>query len=278
VYLKDIAFDANDRPVILFVTSAGSAPGPQNPPRRVNTARWTGTEWTIREAFPTDHNYDHGSLFIERDGTWRIIGSFLDGPQQFGTGGEVGIWLSQDQGATWALARQVTTASTFNHNYPRHPVNARDDFYTLWADGNAFAESVSRIYFTDRFGDAVLRMPAQMAGNTGFPEVVHIAEPQADPDGDGADNANEFRAGTNPRDPQSVLRVHEIERPQGGGFRLTFGSRTGKTYRALFKDDLTAPTWSSLQENIPGTGGAVSVEDLAAPAGARRFYRVEVME
>jgi hypothetical protein len=277
VYLKDITFDAAQRPVILYVTSADSAPGPQTPARMATTARWTGTDWIIREVVATDHNYDHGSLYIEPDGAWRILGTFLDGPQQFGTGGEIGIWTSQDQGATWQLARQVTTASPFNHNYPRHPVNARDDFYTLWADGNAFVPSSSSLYFTDKFGDAVLRLPAQMQEDFAFPEVVRVTDPTGDPDADGANNANEFTAGTNPRDPQSVLRVQNIDM-QGSGFRLTFGTVSGKRYRILYKNDLKLPNWLILMENIAGTGAAVTIEDTNASSVPQRFYRVEVMQ
>ena len=44
------------------------------------------------------------------------------------------------------------------------------------------------------------------------------------------------------------------------------------------EDDLTAPGWTLLQQDIPGTGAPVSAEDFDAPADAQRFYRVEVME
>ena len=46
VYLKDINFDAAGRPVVLFLTSGGYAPGPKNDPRQWFTANWTGDSWT----------------------------------------------------------------------------------------------------------------------------------------------------------------------------------------------------------------------------------------
>jgi hypothetical protein len=278
VYMKDVTFDAAARPVILYLTATSYQPGPLNPPRMLHTARWTGSEWLIRDVFTTDHNYDHGSLYLESDGAWRIIGTFIDGPQQYGTGGELGIWTSHDQGATWQLHRQVTGNSARNHNYPRRPAAARDDFYALWADGNAFAQSTSNLFFTDRFGDAVLRLPAQMTGSFAFPDVVSVADPAADPDGDGSDNQREFMAGTDPRDPQSVLRIEQTELAAGGGFRLSFATVAGKQYRVFYKDDLASGNWLLLTEAVPGTGGSVTVLDSAAATQAKRFYRVEVME
>ncbi|RUL82171.1 BNR-4 repeat-containing protein [Tautonia sociabilis] len=48
VYLKDLQFDAEGRPVILFLTSRGYASGPENGPRTWQTAQWTGSSWRIR--------------------------------------------------------------------------------------------------------------------------------------------------------------------------------------------------------------------------------------
>ena len=45
VYLKDLNFDGAGRPVILFLTSKGFEPGPENGPRQWKTARWTGKQW-----------------------------------------------------------------------------------------------------------------------------------------------------------------------------------------------------------------------------------------
>lgn len=278
VYLKDLAFDANDHPIVLFVESATSSPGPLNPARKVRTIRWTGSEWIARDVTNTDHAYDHGSLYIEPDGTWRVIGTFIDGPQQYGTGGEVGIWISQDQGLTWTGPQAVTSGSTWNHNYTRRPVDAQDDFITLWADGNAFAESASYLYFTDRRGDAVLRMPQTMTGDFAFPEVVRVNNPTGDWDGDGSDNASEFNAGTNPRDSRSVLSVTNLQAAAAGGagVRISFGTVLGKTYRLMYREALGAGAWLPLQENIAGTGSVITREDPAAPSPGQRFYRIEV--
>src|SRR5690606_35710398 len=119
--------------------------GPENGERILHTARWTDGDWQIRNVLTTDHNYDHGELYIEPDGTWRIIGPYLDGPQQYGTGGEVAVWTSTDEGATWAMVDQLTAGSRYNHTYVRRPLNAHDGFYALWADGDTLAASESRL-------------------------------------------------------------------------------------------------------------------------------------
>jgi len=153
VYLMDLNFDAAGNPVILYILSRGYQPGPKNGPRVWTTARWNGRDWELRPAFASDHNYDCGSLYIEGDGTWRIIGPTEPGPQPYCTGGEAVMWTSADQGRTWRKVRQLTHDSPRNHTYVRRPVNADPGFYAFWADGNPLAPSESRLYFATKAGD-----------------------------------------------------------------------------------------------------------------------------
>ena len=161
VYLKDIRLDERGRPVILFLTSEGWEPGPENGPYRWRTAAWTGEKWHVRPAMESDHNYDMGPLYLEKGGTWRIIAPTEPGPQPFGTGGEVAMWVSRNRGKSWKMEQQLTAVSPRNHTYVRCPVNADPGFYAMWADGNARERSVSRLYFCTR-GGRVFRLPAQM--------------------------------------------------------------------------------------------------------------------
>ncbi len=172
VYLKDIRFDASGLPVILFLTSKGFESGPQNDPRTWTTARWTGSEWEIRPVTTSDNNYDMGPLYIETDGTWRIIGPTGRGPQPFNPGGEVAMWASKDRGGSWAKAGQLTSGSPFNHTYVRHPVNAHDGFYGFWADGHGREPSASSLYFCTKTGE-VYRLPRRMTEEFAAPEKVN---------------------------------------------------------------------------------------------------------
>jgi hypothetical protein len=172
VYLKDIRFDKSDRPVILFVLSEGFESGPQNGPRAWTTARWTGSTWEIRPVTTSGNNYDTGSLYIEDDGTWRIIAPTDPGPQPYNPGGQIAMWTSNDQGATWKKAGQLTSDSPLNHNYARRPVNAHDDFYAFWADGHGRQPSASSLYFCNKAG-AVYRLPQRMPGSFAQGERVN---------------------------------------------------------------------------------------------------------
>ena len=74
------------------------------------------------------------------------------------------LWTSGDQGRTWKKVRQLTQNSRYNHTYARRPVNAHPDFYALWADGDTRKPSESSLYFCNRAGDRVSRLPAVMNG------------------------------------------------------------------------------------------------------------------
>ena len=58
--------------------------------------------------------------------------------------------------------RQLTKDSPRNHSYARRPLDAHPDFYALWADGDARQRSESHLFFTDRAGGKVRRLPARM--------------------------------------------------------------------------------------------------------------------
>ena len=172
VYMKDMDFDPEGRPVILYLTSRGSRTGPEHGPRMWTTAAWTGERWDIRPAMTSDSNYDTGCLHAEPDGTWRIIGPTEPGPQPYNAGGEIAVWTSADQGKTWGRDRVATQGSPYNHSYARRPLNAQRDFYAFWADGHARELSESRLYFCDRAGEHVWRLPAVMENAMTRPEAV----------------------------------------------------------------------------------------------------------
>ena len=185
VYMKDLNFDADGHPIVLYITSKHHKPGPAGDPRTWCIAHWTGKQWVFREVTRSDHNYDMGSLYIEADGTWRVIGPTAPGPQVYGTGGEMVAWTSKDQGRTWQQAAQLTSGSVFNHSYARRPVNAHPNFYALWADGDAFKFSPSRLYFANRSGDQVHVLPDAMTDEFEKPRLLPRANVRQVPLADG---------------------------------------------------------------------------------------------
>ena len=170
VYVKDLNYTPSGQPAILYVTSRGWQPGPENGPHTWCVARWTGDQWAIATVAVSDNNYDSGSLYVEGDRKWRIIGPTEPGPQPFNPGGEVAVWTSNDGGATWSKSRQVTQNSRYNHTHVRRPLNAHPDFYAFWADGDTRQPSESQFYFCDQSGKHVFRMPVHMDGDWASPE------------------------------------------------------------------------------------------------------------
>ncbi len=177
VYMKDMTVDNAGNPVILVVTSAHHRPGPGGDPRIWTIAHRHDDRWHFHEITRSTHNYDMGSLIIEPDGDWLLIAPTESGPQSWGTGGEMALWRSTDEGVSWSREQSITTKSDRNHSYARRPRRVdggppHPDFYAFWADGNPDELSQSRLYFTDRTGTVVRRLPASMTGDTAEPEVL----------------------------------------------------------------------------------------------------------
>lgn len=170
VYLKDLAFDQNGRPVCLYLTSGGHEPGPDNAPREWRVSHWTGRSWQTTVITTSDHNYDMGSLWI--DGThWTIVAPTQDGPQLHGGGGEIEKWESTDNGESWKKSGTLTHDSKFNHNYVRKVVNGQPPFQFFWADGNPDKKSKSQLYFGNMEGQ-VWQLPYHVRSGRAKPKPL----------------------------------------------------------------------------------------------------------
>jgi hypothetical protein len=178
VYLNGITLDGDGNPAILVVTSSSHLPGPQGDPRSWEVLHHTDGRWQVHKVTESTHNYDTGPIWIEDDGTWRIAGPTEIGPQRWGGGGEVAVWTSSDRGTTWTMTRQATRHSPRNHSYVRKVQHAEPDSpcFMLWADGHADKLSVSRLYFADRHGTKVRRLPYDMDDDFATPEIVPFAK------------------------------------------------------------------------------------------------------
>lgn len=160
VYLNDLSVDRHGNPIILAVISRDFRPGPSGEPRKWVVLLWKDGRWLEREICSSSHNYDMGSIYV-RGNLWRVIGPTEVGPQRWGTGGEMAVWESRDEGRRWIQKRMLTSSSPRNHSYARRPLNDHPGFEAFWADGNADSISASRLYFSDRRGRVYI-MPAAM--------------------------------------------------------------------------------------------------------------------
>ena len=151
VYLNDLNVDDSGNPIILAVISRHYQPGPQGNPREWVILHWKNGEWQMTKICESTHNYDMGSLYIDKN-RWQVIGPTEAGPQVYGTGGEMAVWVSNDEGKRWRKEQILTRNSERNHSYARRPLQAHKNFYAFWADGNADSLSISRLYFADKKG------------------------------------------------------------------------------------------------------------------------------
>ena len=165
VYLKDVKFDENNNPVLMYITSKGYQSGPKNDPRTWTIARWDNKKWNYSTVTTSDNNYDFGELWINSPDDWRVIGPTEKGPQEYNPGGEVAMWISSDKGATWKMKKQLTTGSQRNHTYVRDVQNAHPDFIAFWADGHGRQPSESRLYFCNSEG-TVFQLPQNMGSSS----------------------------------------------------------------------------------------------------------------
>ena len=92
--------------------------------------------------------------------------------------------------------------------------------------------------------------------------------PNADSDGDGISNRQEYMAGTNPKDPNSALKTSFVMTPQGP--RLTWNTVAGQIYQVEQTADFSTWTPFGGLRFAPGTADSVSV-----PVGnSLGYYRV----
>jgi hypothetical protein len=168
VYLQDINIDKNGNPVILAITSKDYRPGPDGNPRDWVIWKRKNGIWRVYKVTTSTHNYDMGSLYIEKN-KWVIIGPTEPGPQYWGTGGEIALWESKDEGETWQRSKKLTSNSEYNHSYVRRPINAHKEFYAYWSDGHTDKFSPSRLYFTNSKG-VVSQLPYHMASENMKPQ------------------------------------------------------------------------------------------------------------
>ncbi len=108
-----------------------------------------------------------------------------------------------------------------------------------------------------------------------------ISGDSADPDGDGHTNRQEYLAGTDPRDPASVLRMLALSLEAGtpATVQVRFPAVTGRAYALQRSADPVAGSWETVLTLPPaGRDGEVSVSDPlpeGAPATAW-FYRIVI--
>jgi hypothetical protein len=198
-----------------------------------------------------------------------------------GGAAQVSVSWNAAAGATQYIVARATTAGGPYTVIATLPGTSFAD--TGLADGVAYHYVVRAMNLAGTSGDSseasattYTALEKWRLANFGAIANTGDAADGADSDGDGWTNAQEFAAGTNPKDGGSLLKIVAVT-PSGGDMLVSFTSVEGKTYRLESSSTLQGGSWSTVQDPIAGTGSAVQVADPGAAAQTRRFYRVMVL-
>lgn len=102
-------------------------------------------------------------------------------------------------------------------------------------------------------------------------------DPNADADGDGASNAQEYLAGTDPKSAASSLRITAFTFAPGGTVTTLTWSSVPNRYYYVQKEPTLSLSWVDSGAGLIASGGAstgVGFGDSSAPS---RFYRVQAV-
>jgi beta-glucanase (GH16 family) len=102
------------------------------------------------------------------------------------------------------------------------------------------------------------------------------ANPDADPDHDGASNLSEYLAGTDPINSQSLFRIIDVTNDIPG-VTIQVNSASDRFYTLQYRDSISAGQWNTVasQTDLPGNGSVLLLTD-PAPSAQSRYYRVSV--
>jgi hypothetical protein len=99
------------------------------------------------------------------------------------------------------------------------------------------------------------------------------AGPNADPDGDGANNRHEYVADTNPTNAASVFKVQSLTRTNNTN-TVRWTSIAGRRYQVSYRTNLAEGLWMNIGTAVTAAGPSTSVNDTSA-TNLFRTYRVQ---
>ena len=159
----------------------------------------------------------------------------------------------------------------------------------LGADGRtiifqSFAGDLAAGDYNDQADVFLLRLGGADSDHDGMEDDWEMAcfetldrDGTGDFDYDGMSDLDEFRAGTDPTNQGSVLRVFTLISVDRSQTTLLWPAVLGKAYKVQFKDEVAVPGWTDLDVPISVNGATAFVVDRAASGQPHRFYRIAVL-
>lgn len=130
------------------------------------------------------------------------------------------------------------------------------------------------LLFSNGTVSVALRIPQGWLAQYGLP--LDGSADFADSDGDGMDNYSEWKAGTDPEDPESRFQLVHSEIAENG-FLLRWVSLTGRTYRVEVSTNLMdSPSFWTIQTNLPGESGTMEFTDTNTWSSPSVFYKTVI--
>ena len=145
---------------------------------------------------------------------------------------------------------------------------------STWSDGDAWRASIA---VGGTPGEAAADPDADADGMDDSWEVLYFGSTSEtdgdDWDADGSSNCTEFRAGTDPTDPESALRIIVLV-PTELSVEVNWSGIEGKTHTLQTSQSLTDGSWSDVATGLEATPPTNShTHQVLNPAA---FYRVVV--
>src|SRR5512133_3835041 len=110
---------------------------------------------------------------------------------------------------------------------------------------------------------------ARIFGSANLPE----AGPNADPDGDGMNNLSEYAAGTDPKDPNSALRILRMT-IQTQPLQAIVGWQSASNHSYMIQTaSVPGGPWNDLGSAVPSAGATTQTNVNLTSGDPKRFFR-----